>query len=141
MKNRITVRHGLLTDLANWLIENGWTIQEPKGEYEVLRACKQGYVRPLLIYDRDKGCGYSIDERDEKVYRKWQNDRNKRGLLPNTTSTQEETQENYRVINSRTIKIKPINQSFVFEETPKPTAKKSPTKSKIKANSERKNSI
>lgn len=66
MKNRITVRHGLLTDLANWLIENGWTIQEPKGEYEVLRACKQGYVRPLLIYDRDKGCGYSIDERDEK---------------------------------------------------------------------------
>lgn len=89
MKNRITVRHEMLTDLTNWLISNGWVIKEPKGEYEVLRACKQGYARPLLIYDRDKGCGYSVDERDEKIYRKWQSDRIKRGLLAKMASTQE----------------------------------------------------
>ena len=64
MKDRLTVRHGMLTDLANYL--------------------SQSYPRPLLIYDRTSGgCGYSIDERDIKVYQGWQRNRHRRGLDPN----------------------------------------------------------
>lgn len=83
MKNRTTVKHGMLPDLIEYLKQSGWTIEEPKGEYEVLRARRPGYPRPLLIHDRSSGgCGYSIDERDMKVYRGWQRSRRKRGLDP-----------------------------------------------------------
>ena len=83
MKNRMTVKHGMLTDLKQYLIKSGWKLEEPKGEFEVLRARRPDYPRPLLIYDRTTGgCGYSIDERDMKVYRGWQRNRRKRGLNP-----------------------------------------------------------
>lgn len=83
MKNRTTVRHGMLADLKQYLIQSGWKLEEPKGEYEVLRARKPGYPRPLLIHDRTSGgCGYSIDERDKKVYQGWKRSRRKRGLDP-----------------------------------------------------------
>ena len=83
MKNRITVRHGMLGDLRDYLSRTGWTIEEPVGVYEVLRARKNGYPRPLLIHNRTSGgCGYSIDERDMKVYNRWRNDRPKRGISP-----------------------------------------------------------
>lgn len=84
MKDRLTVRHGMLTDLANYLSQSGWKLETPVGQYEVLRARRQGYLRPLLIYDRTSGgCGYSIDERDIKVYQGWQRNRRRRGLDPN----------------------------------------------------------
>lgn len=102
MKNRTAVHHGLLTDLALFLKRSGWTLETPKGEYEVLRARKNGYPRPLLIHDRTSGgCGYSIDERDMKVYRKWHQDRRKRGLDPYWWSTDAEKAENENVINGR----------------------------------------
>jgi len=64
MKDRITVRHGMLGDLRQYLIQSGWTIEAPVGEFEVLRARRKGYPRPLLVYNRSgHGCGYSIDER------------------------------------------------------------------------------
>lgn len=70
MKNRTTVKHGMLEDLKEYLIQSGWTLEEPKGEYEVLRARKSGYPRPLLVHNRSTGgCGYSIDERDMKIYK------------------------------------------------------------------------
>lgn len=81
MKNRVTVKHGMLEDLKEYLVRSGWTLEEPKGEYEVLRARKKDYPRPLLIHDRSTGgCGYSIDERDMKIYKGWMNNRKKRGL-------------------------------------------------------------
>ena len=84
MKDRLTVRHGMLTDLANYLSQSGWKLETPIGKYEVLRARRQGHPRPLLISDRTSGgCGYSIDERDIKVYRGWQRNRRRRGLDPN----------------------------------------------------------
>lgn len=86
MKNRITVKHGMLEDLKDYLVRSGWTLEEPKGKYEVLRARKKDYPRPLLIYDRSTGgCGYSIDERDMKIYKGWQKDRVKRGLSAERT--------------------------------------------------------
>lgn len=92
MKDRMTVRHGMLTDLKMYLAQSGWTLEEPKGEYEVLRARKPGYPRPLLIHDRERGCGYSIDERDMKVYRGWQRSRRKRGLDPYWPTEEERKQ-------------------------------------------------
>lgn len=81
MKNRTTVKHGMLDDLKAYLIRTGWNIEPTKGAYEVLRARKLGRATPLLVYNRDSnGCGYSIDERDMPVYKVWLEDRKKRGL-------------------------------------------------------------
>lgn len=89
MKNRITVQHGTLSDLKAYLIQSGWTLETPVGVYEVLRARRPGYSRPLLIHDRaERGCGYSIDERDMKVYAGWKKNRRKRGL-PSDATTEE----------------------------------------------------
>lgn len=86
MKNRTTVKHGMLEDLKEYLIQSGWTLEEPKGEYEVLRARKSGYPRPLLVHNRSTGgCGYSVDERDMKIYKGWQRNRRKRGLPSDQT--------------------------------------------------------
>lgn len=102
MKNRTTVHHGLLTDLADYLQKSGWTLEEPKGEYEVLRARKSGYPRPLLVHDRTTGgCGYSIDERDLKIYKGWHKNRRKRGLDANYPTTDAEKRENEDCINGR----------------------------------------
>ena len=38
MKNRITVRHGMLGDLESYLEKSGWKIENPIGDFEVLRA-------------------------------------------------------------------------------------------------------
>lgn len=83
MKNHIMVRHGMLDDLAAYLKQSGWKLEEPVGQYEVLRARKPDYPRPLLVHDRkERGCGYSIDERDIKVYQGWKRNRRKRSLDP-----------------------------------------------------------
>lgn len=89
MKNRTTVRHGMLNDLKNYLVQSGWKLEKPVGEYEILRARKKDYPRPLLIHDRSTGgCGYSIDERDMAVYNGWLRNRKKRGL-PRCTTPEE----------------------------------------------------
>lgn len=91
MKNRTTVKHGMLEDLEVYLRKSGWTILEPVGTYEVLRAVKKDYPRPLLVHTRkENGCGYSIDERDMKVYQGWKRNRRKRGLDPDYRSDDEE---------------------------------------------------
>ncbi len=83
MKNRTTVRHGMLSDLASYLENSGWKLEKPVGEYEVLRARNRSRTRSLIVHDRSSGgCGYSIDERDMKVYQGWKRNRKKRGLDP-----------------------------------------------------------
>lgn len=86
MKNRVTVQHGMLDDLIEYLTKSGWSIETPIGEYEVLRARKNGYPRPLLVHNRTSGgCGYSIDERDLKIFQGWKKNRRKRGLPAGAT--------------------------------------------------------
>ena len=46
MKNRITVRHGMLRDLKAYLMQSGWILEQLVGQYEVLRARRKGYPRP-----------------------------------------------------------------------------------------------
>ena len=87
MKNRVTVEHGMLEDLKEYLTRSGWILEPTKGEYEVLRARRRGRSTPLLVYDRSfKGCGYSIDEKDMPVYNGWKKNRLKRGLPANATA-------------------------------------------------------
>ena len=87
MKNRTTVQHGTLDDLKAYLTQSGWKLETPVGAYEVLRARRPGYPRPLLVHNRTSGgCGYSIDERDLKIYVGWRRNRHKRGLPSNATT-------------------------------------------------------
>lgn len=87
MKNRVTVQHGTLDDLRAYLVRSGCTLEDPVGVYEVLRARRPGYPRPLLVHNRTTGgCGYSVDERDTKVYAGWKKNRRKRGLPADATA-------------------------------------------------------
>ena len=64
MKNRVTVRHGMLSDLKTYLKQSGWKLEE-------------------------RGVGYSIDERDVKVYNGWRRNRRKRGIDPDWPTPEE----------------------------------------------------
>lgn len=93
MKNRTTVMHGMLSDLKQYLIQSGWKMEEPVGKYEVLRARLPGRERPLLVHIRERGCGFSIDERDMKIYQGWQRNRRRRGMDPYSPTKEEEDAE------------------------------------------------
>ena len=69
MKNRVTVLHGMLPDLASYLEASGWKLEQPVGRYEVLRARRPGYPRPLLIHDRTCGLDpYSYTKEEWDAY-------------------------------------------------------------------------
>lgn len=103
MKNRVTVLHGMLPDLKEYLEKSGWKLEPPVGEYEVLRARRLGYPRPLLIHDRASGgCGYSIDERDSKIYQGWKKSRSRHGLNPQHP-TAEESKKYWEGLKSETL--------------------------------------
>ena len=73
MANRNTLSVKRLENFKNWLVLDGWKIQEPKGEYEVLRATKEGRKHPLIVYKRhDTNDGkalvhYTVADRDMGV--------------------------------------------------------------------------
>lgn len=54
MANRHLLAVNKLEDFKNWLIENDWQIEKPKGKYEVLRARKSTEKLPLIVYKKDK---------------------------------------------------------------------------------------
>lgn len=54
MANRHLLAVNKLEDFKNWLIENDWQIEKPKGNYEVLRARKDTERLPLIVYKKDK---------------------------------------------------------------------------------------
>ena len=68
MANRHTLHISKLEDFKNWLVKEGWEIEEPKGIYEVLRARKPGRQNPLIIYTKaDAKEHLSIMDRDSGV--------------------------------------------------------------------------
>lgn len=70
MANRNTLAITNLDDLRDWLIDDGWEIQETKGDYEVLRATKAGRRHPLIIYKKiDAKIHLSVLDRDMGVIR------------------------------------------------------------------------
>lgn len=77
MAVRSMLHHSHIEPLKKWLINDGWTIQDTKGFYEVLRATKDG-KRPLIVYTKlNAKEHYSIDERDMSVIRAFIRDFNK----------------------------------------------------------------
>lgn len=50
MAIRYELHENHLEDFERWLKLDGWSIEVPKSEYEVLRATKKGKKRPLLVY-------------------------------------------------------------------------------------------
>lgn len=71
MANRNTLSTSKLDKFKEWLINNGWTLQKTKGVYEVVRATKQGYKYPLIVYDRNKSPlgHFTVLDRDMKIIR------------------------------------------------------------------------
>lgn len=83
MANRHILAVMKLDDFKNWLISDGWQIQEPKGFYEALRATKEGKKHPLIIYSRLATNGgkepmhFSVADEDCGVVRAYLRDRRK----------------------------------------------------------------
>ncbi len=66
MANRHTLSVTSIDCFKDWLVADGWEIQEPKGFYEVLRATKEGRKHPLIVYFRYKTnlVHYTVADRD-----------------------------------------------------------------------------
>lgn len=57
-----------LEDFKAWLIKDGWSIEKPKGTWEVLRARNSGRKNPLIVYTRmDAKEHLSVMDRDSGV--------------------------------------------------------------------------
>lgn len=75
MANRNTLSVNSLENFKKWLEIDGWKLQETKGDYEVLRAIKEGRKHPLIVYKRHETNGakdlahYTVLDRDIGVIR------------------------------------------------------------------------
>ena len=68
MANRHMLHISKLEDFKDWLVKDGWKIEEPKGIYEVLRARNAGRKNPLIVYTKaDAKEHLSIMDRDGGV--------------------------------------------------------------------------
>ena len=68
MANRHTLHISKLEDFKEWLVKDGWEIEETKGIWEVLRARKSGRQNPLMVYRKaDAKEHLSIMDRDSDV--------------------------------------------------------------------------
>lgn len=52
MANRNTLSVNQVEKFKAYLVAEGWELQEPKGDYEVLRATKEGRKHTLIAYSR-----------------------------------------------------------------------------------------
>lgn len=68
MANRNTLHISKLDAFKEWLVKDGWELEEPKGRYEVLRARMPGRKNPLLVYEKlDAKEHLSLLDRDTGV--------------------------------------------------------------------------
>ena len=68
MADRHRLHISKLDDFKEWLIKDGWDIEEPKGTWEVLRARKSGRKNPLIVYTKiDAKEHLSVMDRDSGV--------------------------------------------------------------------------
>ena len=68
MADRRRLHISKLEDFKEWLVKDGWEIEEPKGVWEVLRARKAGRQNPLIIYTKaDAKEHLSVMDRDSGV--------------------------------------------------------------------------
>lgn len=68
MADRSRLHISKLEDFKEWLVKDGWEIEEPKGVWEVLRARRAGRKNPLIIYTKaDVKEHLSVMDRDSGV--------------------------------------------------------------------------
>ena len=77
MANRCLLHKYKLEDFKNWLVKNNWTIEETKGEYEVLRA--RSIRNRVLIAYRKLALKehYTIADKDFPIIRDFLNNSKK----------------------------------------------------------------
>jgi hypothetical protein len=83
--NRALLHRSKINDFKEWLRQDGWMLEAPKGTYEILRARKKGKP-PLIIYTRISETSEHITVPDRnhgvvKAYLKARRD--KRGVMAN----------------------------------------------------------
>jgi hypothetical protein len=71
MANRNTLHSNKLDAFSKWLIKTGWTIEEPKGIWEVLRAKNAGRQNPLIVYQKMNKEHLSVLDRDIDVIKRF----------------------------------------------------------------------
>lgn len=68
MADRHRLHINKLDNFREWLIKDGWELEEPKGLYEVLRARKSGRQNPLIVYKKNSAKEHlSVLDRDSGV--------------------------------------------------------------------------
>lgn len=68
MADRHRLHISKLEDFKEWLIKDGWDLEEPKGTWEALRARKSGRKNPLIVYTKmDAKEHLSVMDRDSGV--------------------------------------------------------------------------
>lgn len=84
MANRHLLAHNDLPEFENWLKSKGWTILEPVGGYEALRASNKpgGFRYPLIVYYRTNGGNVhlSLLDRDEHIVAQFYKDKKSKKL-------------------------------------------------------------
>ena len=68
MADRRRLHISKLVAFRQWLVKDGWEIEDPKGRWEVLRARKPGRQNPLIVYTKmDAKEHLSVMDRDSGV--------------------------------------------------------------------------
>lgn len=68
MAIRYLLHHNHLERFKEYLVNNGYVLEDTKGEYEVLRARHEKRKRPLILYTKlNAKEHYSVDDRDWEV--------------------------------------------------------------------------
>lgn len=76
MAARNLLHKSKLEEFSSWLINKGWEIEKPRGDYEVLRAYHIQYRDPLIVYEKIEAKEhYTIQGRHINIVKKWLDER------------------------------------------------------------------
>ena len=53
MADRALLHRSKIEEFKTWLQAGGWTLEDPKGYFEIIRARKPGRSKPLIIFTTD----------------------------------------------------------------------------------------
>lgn len=68
MARRNLIHRKHLSLLRVYFRNDGWTLLEPKGFWEVFRATRSDYKRPVIVYKSLNSEHFTIDDRDFRIF-------------------------------------------------------------------------
>ena len=71
MARRNLIHRKHLSLLRVYFRKKGWTLQEPKGIWEVFRATHPNHKRPVIVYKSFNQEHFTIDDRDTRIFREF----------------------------------------------------------------------